>query len=70
LAPRRPNQQRACAKLGARVRAVLGPPDRRAGRSSDREWTYLLGSDGGDITPTLTIRFRRGRVAQVFAPRP
>lgn len=55
-----------CGRLqgstGAEVRALLGPPDRRAGESSDREWIY-----GNAPTPTLSIRFHDGRATTVRA---
>lgn len=45
---------------GADVRARLGPPDRKAGDSSDRLWTYALGTRVSDPA-TVRIRFRGGR---------
>lgn len=55
-----------CGRLqgstGAGVRALLGPPDRRTGTSSDRAWIY-----GNAPTPTLSIRFHDGRATTVRA---
>ena len=47
-------------QTGAYVRALLGPPDRKAGASSERLWTYVVATER-----ELRIQFRGGYAVSV-----